>query len=1203
MSTKPNSNATSTSDRQIYPSSGASSTRYIMPSERHTNNHNPPAKCQTQLAYSSYDNVTTQQHGSSHFVGHRLRQSFIDNVPSQTTINLALNRGSRRGSSRVKDNIDNVSNVAQLTTSLSVPSVMLQKAESDSNLSNISAARSAPPPVGSRSERSNSSFCIRQRRNSHHQYPVDFERGYLKISAPMVEEIIKYRRTFILLILALLYTLYGLISALLLRPSLSHTSPSSNNGSIEEWSQEMIAGWHRDRALKLAPELELSSGNKNDTIGRHVRVRVRECQSRAHNNLMQQQNELQQLLKGNDLQEHHDLEMEVRTRREQLHKQEHLLERHQLFKQHHHHQVSSTLKPVLSSESNSKGNKSLSNELHLSIGPSFPKKRRKFEALNGCFFRRDGSSESLGDLCCCSGIPRYVLLEVPLETSNELRVSNKTVSPSEIRGESSSTKRPGNGTIIHLDTPTNYLNNFHINLSKILHSSKEKSNSVTASSSLEVPNNLKQLAVGMNSTGKSEKLAQQTSIISTVNENNNKNDNKSSSGSNLNLNLNLNNKNNNKAQKLFKRKYLRPQIMCFVSAAANIFNSQKLVAPIANEINLRNTFVKDKGKCITCSCCHEHDPEKVNKLLANVPLYTTKSKSMMLDKNGNQLIKPSTSEDHEERSSGLWVKLRNHLSALMQHLDDFFFWLYDVLDYSILTMRYGIYPIQNFTDSNSFILIQSAFMRPDSFNLPQTSSILSSLKPSKTTEQPSLYIDDDSYNHFTTTTTTTTVRPRHLSTRRGIKSAAERHKLRARRRRLKHKKLNHGKKITTTKSPPRESTKASRETTSTLVPESKVFNLLSIQGTKLIKSLPSSSTTKTPTVIINVYAGNNNTPLDRSLTTITTKTPTKSPSSSSATKELPKTKVIGSKPLEVSSIGERLNTSKSVVGNFEFHVKLDSSSTALPTALLSSPPVPAANSSEPTIKTMTKAPNESLEMLTSSRAGNVAQIGASKSAAPQLPETRSVGAIRRTINLANDTLFAFQTGNSVVRQPYLDSSEPVSLDSERYQQEQLPLQQAGPQIVHLNSDNFQNASSTSSKPAVVISLGASNSSSIIANISATELDQHLSQIHSKGFTATSTILASAEPMAKNNLDSKNGLLGEVGLESGSSLESKVLLSASLPQQPRTLKPIPVDLNIASLPALTANDAATTSETVKRQKLGSSSITEGFSRHKRSSAGG
>lgn len=456
---------------------------------------------------------------------------------------------------------------------------------------------------------------------------LHFERGYLKISALMVDEIIKYRRMLLLLIFVFLYSLFAFCAAVLKSPS--HGSLSSSQVQHSEWSQEMIAGWHQDRALSLS-----SDSNRSETKLHH-KGRIRECRSGRSQRAQKQQLEQQQKESG---------ELQVR-------------------------------------------------------------RRRKFEALNGCLFRREASSESVGDICCCAGLPRFVSVvdSIGAQANNSQLSSNSTA---------------------------------------------------------------------------------------------------------------INNSSNIAGSGRARRKYLRPQLLCFSSAAADLFNGQKLVAPIANEESLKNTFAPGKGKCITCSCCHEHEPDKVNKLLANVPLNTlfkSKFKNMMLDKNGNQLIMPV--EGHNDNNlGGFWVSIRNRLTDCMSYLDRFFFWLYDLFELTLLAARYGFYP-PNVTDSTSLIQVQSLIVKVEEAD-SSSSSLRAVQDDSKSTRLNNLFIDNDLYDDFTTTTTTssTTKAPK----RRG-------------------KKRKHRRKHKSSTGRPAKSTNSS----------SFLGNL-------------SSSSTKSPTVIINVYAGNNN---------------------------------------------------------------------------------------------------------------------------------------------------------------------------------------------------------------------------------------------------------------------------------------------------------------------------------------------------------
>lgn len=855
------SNNSTSSDRQNYPSSGASSTRHILISPAARN--------------GSHDHLQPSTSGERQsYTPHRLRSPSVQ-------------KSSRRPSHSREERPPTKSNLL-LTESFStgaVPTFFSDRYLADNNSNGSStcsnfSTRSAPQ-TGLRSEFSVSTNrdSHRDRRGNSKRRHLDFERPrYLRMSTPMVELMIKHRRPLLAILFTILYASYGLssiISRSVSQPGSGSHSSSGYPASQGEWTQEMIAGWHLDRPIVLANEF---SGE--DTGDRHVKVR--ECRSRA--------------------QQHH----------KQLQVQ--------------HQQQNATVKLQ-------EGNKQVSG--NKSAPPvQVIRRRHRFEALNGCFFRREITSESTGDLCCCAGIPRFIM--EPIANSSKSAVNH------------------------------------------------------TASTTLK------------------PLMTNSTKLSTTMSSKN------SSSSDDI-------------KQRTPRKKYLKPQVMCFVSAAANLFNAQKLVAPIANEHNLMHTFIKGKGKCITCSCCHEHDPEKVNKLLANVPLYANKfkSKSMMLDKNGNQLVAPSNGDD--EDNTGLWVRMRNHLVACMHRLDDLFFWLYDLLDLTTFVARYGYHPV-NFTDSTGLLLIQTHIVPQKGFEAPK-SLFSTSARPTRSTEAPNLFIDDDLYSDFTTTTTTTST-----TTTTTAKPAR-----------------------TTSKGPKRRKKKRRHRTTSTS--KSPVAGATSGRP-------QATTTTKSPTVIINVYAGNN---LPTSLKEPTT-TSTKKPSIM----------------LITSDVG-RLSTA-SGLGNLELHINLnakkdDNSTATVKTDSGSYLSVPSIELNSPTA---TLPPTIMLAGNSSGKANK------STTTEPRLVSTllRVESESDSGRNSNQSQTFSLATENSYTSGE-IQSKVPHLPQFDSAKTTQLPLGFINElSTIHANVTEkpATNDSASLMKPSITISLDQGNSSTIIATINTTQFN-------------------------------------------------------------------------------------------------------------------
>jgi len=915
------SNAAS-SDGQIYQSSAASSTRYILGA-----NPSGSAAC---MADVQHQNQHQHQQQPSHPVHHITYQPPLPKRHPFHSILSGLGGRSGRprssGCSIVVSKTQSIEKGPDSVSTLSGRSSAQQDARSDH--------------LGSDADVDHARVRVRSGKTDSQ---VDFERGYLRISASMVEEIIKYRRMLVLLFFALLYALFAM-GAVVFKPAPngSHSAASSSRHlNADEWTQEMIAGWHRDRPLVLTSN-EL--GNRADG-SRHFRVR--ECISRAQQH---QHHQRKQLLQTN-------MQLE-----QQLYD-------HEQSGAHLEPDGAPTVKPKISSSK------------------SPVRRRRKFEALNGCLFRRDISSESMGDLCCCAGVPRFVFTQ---------------------------TRSAGDKT------------------------SDKNSTSTTSSPALQAT----QLP-GSNLTDDSK--SSETKVT---------------------------------------RKYLRPQVLCFVSGASSLFNVQKLVAPIANEHNLKYAFVKDKGKCITCSCCHEHDPEKVNKLLANVPLYAykLKTRSMMIDKNGNQLVMPANVLDGTQDSDpGLWIKIRGHLNNLMQRLDNLFFWLYDLLDLSLFVSRYG-YPA-DFTDSSGLVLIQSSLVRPATFASRAASS---ARHLTKSTEMPNLLIDEDSYDDFTTTTSpssttsSTTRRPRR---RRPLGRRKKGEKVKSRRRGRGWRRRPTGLGSSSTNAP---------QTTGS--PE-----LPAVSG--LNANFSSTSTTKSPTVIINVYANNQASDASKALGS--------SGNASFTSTSIRPGLLLMAEP-ERGAIG-RSGT------NIELRIKLNDNSTTTTTTTTmtmqnSSNSNTLASSSTLSPALPTKLMLEPIQLLVPIANLSIARlVGGIGSPAPTL--SLSAPPTMRPINLTNET-----SQSSADRILFMsDHGQRQAAEQERKPSKNSVATLTGlpsSKVTHAHRPSQSSSLAANETSSIVISVGQGNSTTIIATINTTQSSAPIhvrSPLTTAGPQAGLTNLASSGP--------------------------------------------------------------------------------------------
>lgn len=486
--------------------------------------------------------------------------------------------------------------------------------------------------------------------------------GYLKISDSMLEEICRYRRTLIIVILAFLYALFGMGSVVFRVSPVPAIKQRHLNSPTEEWTQTMIAGWHRDRLIKVV--------STNNLTSHHPSIRIRECRSqillKQHELALQQQLQIQlQQQKIAQLSGSLNTSSMANTTTkstttpasEALTKLE--SSQSKLAREDSKSYGTSTTSPISTLTSSTT---SVPNLISTRV-PTFPPRRqREFEALNGCLFRRDLTSNSLGDLCCCSGPPRFVLVE-------ELNQANRTTTTSTISSSSTTTAEPN----------------------------------ATANSSSPVRRQ--------------------------------------------------------------RRKYLRPQLICFATTSAILFNVNKQVAAIANEQSLKDTFASGEsqaggvGGCIVCSCCHEHEPDYVNRVLAGVPIQSSASKSWTRPL--NQLSSSSrelfNGQDQDiglgQESTGFWTQIRPKVVEWMRWLDDLFFWIFDLCEMSILLARYGSHQDSlNRTDASGLLLFKSMIVRPASLDAPRK------LRDPKVIESQlqNLMIDESIYDDFTTKTPTTT---------------------------------------------------------------------------------------------------------------------------------------------------------------------------------------------------------------------------------------------------------------------------------------------------------------------------------------------------------------------------------------------------------------------------------------------------------------
>lgn len=537
-------------------------------------------------------------------------------------------------------NDDNLSTITKLSCQ-SLPEVRVLESDLTSRVSsgsyhNRTAPRYSKHTLGSQfrddfSRKTNSRSWKNSRRDK-----IKF--GFIKLEPDTIDLIYENRHMLTVVVIATLYALIAFVLVVTHQPTSIVARPNSANqdkaNESDEWTQEMIYAWFRDRSLALSSDSLDPSENSRSA----KQIKVRECRS---------SDTLKKVVP-------------------------------------HHSTTTTTTKVPLVNQTSKRLRK---NNSSISLGT---KQQIKFEALNGCLFRLDSTSESMGDICCCAGIPRYILVP-DISSSNE--TTNRNLTSSQINPLNTTKGSSG-----RRDVKTRHVMqaNYTTPIPRI------SSNRTTTT-----------MALTTTTTTQSPKM---------------------------------------------RRQYLKPHIMCFPSSSANLFNAQKLVAPLVSDYTLRHVGIKDKGKCITCSCCHEHSPNMVNKMLANVPLETPESLPVVVDKDGNQIEDSDSIGGNNEAQKGydsIWVQLRERLVEKMRQLDRFFFQLIDLFQVMLFMAKQGEYP-NNVSDPSSFILMQSALVQPE--NLYIREDLTSS---SKSTKLPlidfvqKMYIDEDVYSPFTTTTTTT----------------------------------------------------------------------------------------------------------------------------------------------------------------------------------------------------------------------------------------------------------------------------------------------------------------------------------------------------------------------------------------------------------------------------------------------------------------
>lgn len=310
--------------------------------------------------------------------------------------------------------------------------------------------------------------------------------------------------------------------------------------------------------------------------------------------------------------------------------------------------------------------------------------RKKFEAANGCLFRRSTGSDSHGDLCCCAGPPNFKL---------EYMKQTTTTKAPKLKGESyKSATATTMTTTQKLAISVKSTPRFDITSSR---PAWFKSHQVTVS----LPG-----IILLNKSTTFMKTSQTTSLPATA---------KVKSNS-----VTAKSKLISHARKKYKKdgtKFVKsvsvekPKIMCFSTDNSDIFNVHKLRAPVASDVNFRNVFIKNE--CITCSCCHDHDPDIVNKLLADVPIIDQQQLITEL-----QLEKKSAKRISDD---SFWNIMRSKLVSTFRDIHDFMFNLYDLLDEHLIAARYGyLFPFSmNITGNNDIVALEAIAFKPDAANL------------------------------------------------------------------------------------------------------------------------------------------------------------------------------------------------------------------------------------------------------------------------------------------------------------------------------------------------------------------------------------------------------------------------------------------------------------------------------------------------------
>ena len=364
--------------------------------------------------------------------------------------------------------------------------------------------------------------------------------------------------------------------------------------------------------------------------------------------------------------------------------------------------------------------------------------------------------------------------------------------------------------------------------------------------------------------------------------------------------LSVNGTNGEPQKKRPKNAYLRPQIICFVSSAGGLFNGQRLVAPVANETNLRNTFgPAGRSKCIVCSCCHEHEPEQVNKMLANVAPAAEQQQ---------QVAAAAAAAPSAKQTGGVWVSARERLLNSMRSLDELAFWLYDLLAVGLFALRHGQFPARpkpsaalepgHWLELHAAALLDSdqAAPRKPMIGVSENQLAHSSgqLVPQLVAKLASLSMEADAYDDFrssTTSTTSTTTSTTTSSTTTTTTSTTSTGR------------PSRGRKLNKFKRRRRRTTTSTTSTTTTTMAPSPISGATNSSSVRPATGANSSSTTsKAPTVIINVYAAPNSAGASSTSSTTTSTTTT---TATTSTTRAPPSGLASSR--RTSSGGEQAN--------------------------------------------------------------------------------------------------------------------------------------------------------------------------------------------------------------------------------------------------------------------------------------------------------